>query len=246
MDWLGSVYIPVDSCMYPALTRLYGMGFVDTMFVGMRPYTRRSVLHMLLKSKDAIVNSENEQAQDILAKMLYELSAEVPSGNRERGFVYGLDSSYTRFLGIGGPILRDSYHLGQTVNNDYGRPYQTGFNAIAGASTVEEWGPFSLYVRGEYQHAPSANGYSVALATQLSLIDEIEYTGPQATIPVGSIAAQNPFRLVEADASFHPLDHESSGGKTDAWLGPATGSTRAWSDNADNIHPVVTKRVAPR
>ena len=86
--------------------------------------------------------------------------------------MYGLDSSYTRFLGIGGPILRDSYHLGQTISNDYGRPYQTGLNVIAGASTIEEWGPFSLYVRGEYQHAPSADGYSVALATQLSSLEK--------------------------------------------------------------------------
>ena len=68
-------------------------------------------------------------------------------------------------------MLRDSYHLGQTISNDYGRPYQTGFNRMAGASTVEEWGPFSLYVRGEYQHAPSATGYSHALSAQLSTID---------------------------------------------------------------------------
>ena len=100
--------------------------------------------------------------------------------------VYGLESNYTRFLGIDGPILRDSYHLGQTISNDYGRPYQTGFNAIAGASTAEEWGPFSLYVRGEYQHSPSAEGYSAALARQLSDIDENPYTGPQDTIPARS------------------------------------------------------------
>ena len=60
----------------------------------------------------------------------------MPDDRAERGLVYGLESYYTRFLGIDGPILRDSYHLGQTINNDYGRPYQTGFNAIAGASTV--------------------------------------------------------------------------------------------------------------
>src|SRR6266851_5478224 len=180
IDWLGSVYIPVDSWMYPALTRLYGMGFVDTMFLGIR-----------------------------------------------------------------GPILRDSYHLGQTINNDYGRPYQTGFNAIAGASTVEEWGPFSLYVRGEYQHAPSADGYTVTLASQLSSIDEIDYTGPQATIPVGPITAQNPFRLVEAYASFHLLGHEISGGKTDAWLGPAAGASMAWSNNAENIYSLRINRVEP-
>ncbi len=244
-DRLGSVYIPVDSWVYPALTRLYGMGFVDTMYVGMRPYTRRSVLHMLLKSEDAILSSDNLQAQDILAKLLYELSAESPNNDIPRGFVYGLDSSYTRFLGIGGPILRDSYHLGQTISNDYGRPYQTGLNAIAGASTIEEWGPFSLYVRGEYQHAPSADGYSVALATQLSSLEEIPYTGPQPTIPVGPIAEQNPFRLVEAYGSFHLLGHEISGGKSDAWLGPAAGSSMAWSNNAENIYSFRVNRVEP-
>jgi hypothetical protein len=159
--------------------------------------------------------------------------------------VHGLDSSYTRCLGIGGPILRDSYHLGQTISNDYGRPYQTGFNAIAGASTVEEWGPFSLYVRGEYQHAPAADGYSGALASQLSTIDEIDYTGPQPTIPVGPITAQNPFRLMEAYGSFHLLGHEISGGKTDAWLGPATGSSMAWSNNAEDIYSFRINRVEP-
>ena len=50
-----------------------------------------------------------------------------------RGFVYGLDSSYTRLLGISGPMLRDSYHLGQTINNDYGRPYRERLQCIDGS-----------------------------------------------------------------------------------------------------------------
>ena len=57
-DKLGSVYIPMDSWMYPALTRLYGMGFLDTMFLGIWPYTRRSTLHHALKSEDAILSSD--------------------------------------------------------------------------------------------------------------------------------------------------------------------------------------------
>jgi hypothetical protein len=244
-DRLGSVYIPVDSWMYPALLRLYSMGFLDTMYLGMRPYTRRSLLHMLVASRDAIFDSDNEEAQETFAKLWRELSAEVPSGNVDRGLVYGLDSSYTRFLGISGPILRDSYHLGQTINNDYGRPYESGFNALAGASTTVEWGAFSLYVRVEYQHAPSGTGYAAALARQLSLIDEIAYTGPQTTIPADPIVEQNPFRLVEAYASAHLLGHEISGGKTDAWLGPSAGSSMAWSNNAENIYSLRVNRVEP-
>jgi hypothetical protein len=246
-DELGSTYIPVDSWVYPELSRLYSMGFCNTMFLSMRPYTRRSVLHMLEKSQSDIINSNNEQAQSILAKLLYYLSAENPDGGLvSRNIVYGLDSSYTRVLGIDGPILRDSYHLGQTISNDYGRPYQTGFNSVVGASTVEEWGPFSLYVRGEYQHAPSATGYSLDLAELLSNVDLIiPYPGPQPTIPLGPIQEENPFRLVEASASVHLLGHEVSGGKSDAWLGPAAGSSMAWSNNAENIYSFRINRVEP-
>ena len=245
-DKLGSVYIPMDSWIYPAVTRLYGMGFVDTMYVSMRPYTRRSLLHMLKKSEDAILSSDNRQAQEILAKLLNELSTESPDGVPPRGFVYGMDSSYTRLLGISGPVLVDSYHLGQTISNDYGRPYQSGLNAIAGASTTEEWGPFSLYVRGEYQHAPSAEGYSTALYDELSLIDLIYPIPPtQKTIPLGPIPDQNPFRLVEAYVSYHLLGHEISGGKSDAWMGPAAGSSMAWSNNAENLYTFRVNRVEP-
>jgi hypothetical protein len=245
----GSAYIPVDSWMYPALTRLYSLGYLDTMFLGMRPWTRRSVLHMLQGSEQEIVTSNDDQAQQILAKLLSELDAEIPDGSRPRGAVYGLESAYTRLMGIGGPILRDSYHLGQTINNDYGRPYQTGFNNITGASTVDEWGPFSLYVRGEYQHSPSATGYSNALATELSTIDFIlpyaPPNRPQATIPEGPIAGQNPFRLEEASLSAYLLGHEISVGKTDSWLGPGAGGAMAWSNNAENIYSFRVNRVEP-
>ncbi len=247
-DHDGSTYIPVDNWVYPAMTRLYSMGFANTMFLSMRPWTRRSVLHMLQESQDEIVHSNNEEAREILARLLDELSAEQPSGLVARGTVYGLESTYTRFMGIGGSTLRDSYHLGQTISNDYGRPYQPGFNNITGFSTVNEMGRFSLYVRGEYQHSPAATGYSQALASQLSRNDEIVYAPPnepQATIPAGPIAAQNPFRLVDASLSFHLLGHEISGGKTDAWLGPAAGGAMAWSNNAENIYSFRINRVEP-
>src|SRR6185312_4018423 len=147
-----------------------------------------------------------------------------------------------------GPTLRDSYHLGQTLSNNYGRPYQTGFNNITGFSTVNELGRFSLRIRGEYQHSPSGSGYPLALASKLSKLDFLTYAppnAPQATIPADPVAAQNPFRLVEASLSFHLLGHEISGGKTDAWLGPAAGGAMAWSNNAENIYSFRINRVEP-
>jgi len=251
-DPLGSTYIPVDSWVYPAMMRLYSLGYLDTMYLSMRPYTRRSALHILQDSEDAILSSDDTQAQEILSTLLSELTDEgitrptIAGGTR--GAVYGVESVYTRMLGVSGPILQDSYHLGQTFSNDYGRPEEPGFNNVTGFSTLNEQGPFSLYIRGEYQHAPAGTGYSQGLSATLSNIDEIPYgppNYPQATIPTGPIAGQNPFRLVEATLSYHILGHEISGGKSDAWLGPGMGGAMDWSNNAENIYSFYLNRVEP-
>ncbi len=250
-DALGSTYIPVDSPIYPMALRLYSLGYLDTISIGMRPWTRRSLLHALDQSAPDMTAEGNDEALALLARLQTLLRAEVPSAGQSRGTVSGIESVYTRFMGIGGMTLRDSYHLGQTLVNDYGRPYQPGFNNITGFSTVNEWGRFSLYVRGEYQHAPAAAGYSTALSTYLSSIDNIGYPGAsnyqahQDTIPTGPIAAANPFRLQEATISYHLLGHEASFGKSDAWLGPGVGGAMAWSNNAENIYGFRINRVEP-
>jgi hypothetical protein len=262
-DTLGSAYIPVDSPVYPMALRLYSLGYLDTAFINMRPWTRRSLLHMLEQSSPAIIASGNDQAVDLLAKLDEYISsegAEIASAgvHFDRGNVYGVDTIYDRAMGIGGQTLRDSYHLGQTLSQDYGRPYEPGFNNIAGFSTLNEYGRFSLYVRGEYQHSPSGTGYSTVgtgnplapggLAETLSEIDEIPYSGynlNQATIPNAVIGSQNPFRIQEATLSFHVLGHEISGGKSDAWEGPGMGSALAWSNNAEDIYSFKINRVEP-
>jgi len=247
-DTDGSAYIPVDSWVYPAMLRLYSLGFADTANLALRPYTRRSALHILQESESSILASDDTEAQEILSALLRELTDEGVTNGTKRGTIYGVQSVYTRMMGISGPILSDSYHLGQTFFNDYGRPHETGFNNVTGFSTLNERGPFSLYLRGEYQHAPSATGYSQALSAQLSRGEEIQFSGynlTQATIPTGPISAQNPFRLVEATLSYHWLGHEISGGKSDAWLGPGLGSAMPWSNNAENIYSFRINRVEP-
>ena len=253
-DHLGSVYIPVDDQIYPMALRLYSMGYLDTIFISMRPWTRRSLLHALEKSAAAIQSDHNEQAMQIYAKLMDYLVTEDPgpagtlSSAMTRGQVYGVDSLYTRAMGISGLTLRDSYHLGQTIDDDYGRTEVGGFNNITGFSTVSEWGRFSLYVRGEYEHAPSAPGYSLELAQTLSVLDGILFippNEPQATIPYGTLPTTDVFQLQEAALSFHWLGHEFSGGRTDAWLGPGEGGAMAWSNNAQDIYSFRINRVEP-
>ncbi len=55
------------------MTRLYSLGYVDTMFLGMRPWTRLTALHMLQESQQEILKDNNPEAVNILDAMLKEL-----------------------------------------------------------------------------------------------------------------------------------------------------------------------------
>lgn len=240
----GSTYIPVDSWIYPALMRLYSMGYLDTAYLGMRPWTRLSVLRMLDAMQEQVhMDRNNEEALEIYNAVLAEVAPDLKTagGWTPHGL---LESTYERAMGIGGTPLNDSYHLGLTIINNYGRPYEQGLNDYTGFSTRGEMGRFTLYVRGEYQHAPSATGYSAALAQTLANIDGVPDV-PQSTIPAGPIAAQNYFRLIEANLSVQLLQHEISIGKSDVWDGPALGGSFDWSNNAQNIYSFRINRVEP-
>jgi len=241
----GSSYIPVDSWVYPAVLRLYSKGFVSSAFLGLRPWTRLSLAHILELSADKINDSDDDEARETFEALQNELNPDIeaisnaPHGHGE------LESVYTRPLGIAGLPLRDSFHVGQTIINDYGRPYESGFNDITGFSGRAAAGRFSLYFRGEYQHAPSATGYSIPVSETLSAVDQTPYGLNQAVIPQGPIASTNVFRIVEADLSYGLWGHEISFGKTDAWLGPGQGGAFGWSNNAENIYSFRINRVEP-
>jgi hypothetical protein len=237
----GSTYIPLDSWIYPAAVRLYELGYLPTLYLGMRPWTRASLSHMLSLSEAAIRSQSDDEAQEIFASLRSELAPELTDGSPTFAVP---ESFYTRLSGIDGPVLNDSYHLGQTVINDYGRPYQPGVSNITGYSARANAGRFSLYVRGEYQHAPGSTGYSTPAAQTLADLDRMPFI-PPSSIPYGHIAAQDNVRLLEANASVHLIGHEISFGKSDAWLGPAAGSSMAWSNNAENIYSFRINRVEP-
>ncbi len=239
----GSTYIPVDSWIYPALLRLYSLGYLDTAVLGMRPWTRLSVLRMLQASQEDILGDGKPEAVAIYHSVLNEIQPDLKTAGDWKPHAI-LDATYERVTGIAGTPLNDSYHLGQTIINDYGRPYEQGFNDYTGFSGRGNMGRFTLFVRGEYQHAPSATGYSAALAQTLANNDGVPDV-PQSTIPAGPIAAQNYFRLIEANLSYQFLNHEFSIGKSDVWDGPALGGSFDWSNNAQNIYSFRINRVEP-
>jgi hypothetical protein len=248
-DTQGSTYVPVDSWIYPALDRLRALGYLDSAFLGLRPWTRLSIAHMLQLSADPIESDANDdEAKAIYLAVLHEVKPDLDRTTTLQRPGTELESVYTDIRGIGGTPLRDSFHLGQTIINDYGRPYESGFNNSTGFSARAEAGRFSLYYRGEAQYAPSAAGYSPTLAAFLSnTVDDIPFaTNPkQDTIPEGPIGAANDFRVMEANLSYHLLGHEVSIGKDDHWLDPDKGASMLWSNNAENIYDFEINRVEP-
>ncbi len=248
-DSHGSVYVPLDNWVYPALDRLQALGYVDSAFLGLRPWTRLSIAHMLERSADRIESdTNNDEARSIYAALVEEFKPDIVRSRDGAPQHAELESIYTSFRGIGGTTLRDSFHLGQTIVDDYGRPYEGGFNNYSGFSGRAEAGRFSLYFRGETQHAPSAAGYSAALSSYLSQnIDSIPFTAGSvfATIPEGPLAAANDVRVMEANLSYHLLGHEVSFGKSDHWLGPDQGASMLWGNNAENIYDFEINKIEP-
>jgi hypothetical protein len=240
----ADVYVPVDSWVYPALDRLHGLGYLDTAYLGLRPWTRRSIQRMIDDTAQSQDIRSNAQAFEILAALKREFGVEDEDAG---DLYYGCEGIYTRLQGISGLTLRDSFHLGQTTANDYGRPYQPGFNTVDGAAGSVEYGRFSLYARGEYQHAPSAAGYSPALVAILSNIDNVPLASNpvQATIPAGPIAQTDVFRLMEANLSYRILNHQISFGKSDHWFAPTVGGAFTYSNNAENIYAFQIDRTEP-
>jgi hypothetical protein len=233
--------------MYPEIMRLYSLGFIDTVFLGMRPYTRTSVAHMLDASAGEIYNSDSEEAKEIYAALSRELAPdlEVPV-DAHRGHSE-IESVYTRMLGITGQPLRDSYHVGQTIVNDYGRPYAEGFNNITGFSLRSTLGRYSGYFRGEYQHAPALTGYSHSVASYFTFQDEVlplTYYNP--TLAYGeTLQGVDTFRIQEAYLAANFASNEISIGKTDEWFGPGRGGGMGYSNNAENVYSIRINRVEP-
>ena len=238
--FMSSPYVPLDSWVYPALERLAALGYVNTAYVGMRPWTRLECARLVEEVGESMPPEEFERGN---AQGLYkELSLEFMPETARRGGAanqgVSLDSIYTRMAAISGPPLRDGYHFGQTIINDYGRPYGEGFNNITGASAHAVAGPLSFYVRGEYQHAPAVPAYS--LATQQAIANA------DLTMPLSNAGGTiDRFHLVDASVALTLNNVQFSFGKQSLWLGSGESGSLLLSNNADSIMMMKIESVSP-
>jgi membrane-associated phospholipid phosphatase len=238
---LGSTYIPLDSWIYPAMEQLIGQGYINTAFMGLRPWSRLSCARMMVEMHENL-EGHTDLPPRILQLQKYldvEFAEELEALEGRPTESIQLDTLYTRTLDIAGKPINDSYHFGQSLINDEGRPYQQGVNNVTGFSARAEDRRFAFYVSGEYQHTPSAPAYSLL---QRSVIAEVDLNPLQPATPFATI---NRFQLLDTYVAMKYAGFDVSVGKQSLWWGPGEGGVLLMSNNATPLWMLQLKHNSP-
>ena len=238
---MGSPYVPLDSWIYPALDRLSAMGLIDSGFAGMRPWTRIECIRLLGEASDRIEEGiggpEAEKSYRLLES---EFRDEMETASGEWHVRGRIESVYARVTNVFGQPLTDGNHFGQTLINDYGRPYQEGFNSVDGISAWATAGRWAGYVRAEYQHAPSAPALPDGARQFISSVDNIPSVPPPT--PISTV---NRLQLLDAYVAMNFENWQVSFGKQSLLWSPMQGGPLMFSDNADPVNMFRISRVSP-
>ena len=237
---MGSPAVPLDSWMYPAIERLIALGYIKSGYLGIRPWTRLECARMIEEAQQQIEDAGDQggEAVRIYHDLADELSFETGRLNGAANVGMSLDSVYARTTQISGYPLRDGYHFGQTIINDYGRPYGEGFNAVGGLTAHAEAGPLSISLQGEYQHAPAVASDPLSVLQATAAID--------STPPLANGTSQLArFRLLDSTVALTFHNTQVSFGQQSLWLGPSEAGPFLFSDNAEPMTMLRIDSVSP-
>lgn len=229
-DRHGSVYVPTDSWIYPALDRLSSMGLIPSQDISIRPWTRQECRRQVREARDKlygfasmdvdVADATRAEAERLLPQLEEELRE--PDGKSTAI----LESVYFRYGSIMGPALTDSYHFGQTWWNDFGRPLGRGGGVIAGYSLRMQSRRFFLYNRQEIQTDPGHPAVSTAMSNLFQQLDGFSSPTPAQEAYV----RQRPLELY-AGAAF--AGYQLTFGKQAIAWGPTAMGSFSFSNNAE-------------
>jgi hypothetical protein len=203
--------------------------------MGLKPWTRVECGRVTEEAGEELQQdlALSEEAARLQARLAQEFAYEIGLLDGGRNFTANLESAYARAVSISGSPLTDSYHFGQTVAYEFGRPFERGTNGQAGGSFSASAGPVALYVRAEYQHAPSAPAFSDAVRNVIAQTDTVNLSqvrsGPWATI--------NRPRLLDAYATVNLSNWQLVIGRQSLSWAPGPDSMM-WSNNAEPVDMV--------
>ncbi len=237
----GSNYVPLDSWVYPAIERLAALGYVNSAFLGTRPWSREQCRQLLQDAESLLGGmaesniSLDSQTRELVLALQHEFARgkEFPGASNQS---LEIESIYTRVLSAEGTVLDDGYHFGQTVGYDFGRPFRRGTNFIAGGAASATYGSLFFYVSGEYQHAPAAPSLSSA---EIQFIADHDSVAAPPSTPFDSI---NEFRFLDAYAGLNLHGWQVLFGNQSLSWGPGIGGSLLLSNNAG---PFPMLRISP-
>jgi hypothetical protein len=237
---MGSPYVPMDSWVYSAFDRLAAMGYVNSGMFGMRPWTRLECTRLLNESENhRIEDSSSSEATQTYVQLSKEFAGELEEISEGENRVAKVESIYTSVTGISGQPLTDGFSFGQTIINDYGRPYEEGLNSADGFSAWATEGHLVVYVRAEYEHAPSAPALSESARQFISTSNAIPF------VPSTPVATVNRFQLLDSYVGLNFYNWQITFGPQTLWWGPSLGGPLMFSDNATPVDMLRINRVSP-
>ncbi len=240
---MGSPYVPIDSWVYPAFDRLAAFGYVNSGMFGMRPWTRSECVRLLNEAVEQLDQrgSEDTQALHLYDSLVQEFSNDFANLALGENRNLRVESVYTRVTGISGLPLTDGYHFGQTITNNFGRPFAEGFSPVGGFSGWASEGRFAAYIRGEYQHAPSIPALPLQARQFIASADG----GGMPVPPDAATPSVDQFQLVEAYVAMNVENWQFSFGRQTLWWGPSLSGPLMFSDNAAPVDMFRVSRISP-
>jgi hypothetical protein len=223
---LGTTYLPLDHWAYPVLERALANGALPQQFLGQRPWTRTSVANMLVERRRHPERfTQDDESLVSIQSLEKEFAAEIAALSGGRARSAEVENIYTRVTGISGTPLRDSYHVGQTISNDFGRPYGSGTSNITGATVRGTYDVFGFEGQAEYQYSPGLPSYTQAQSAKLAALDLV----PNPILPDNS--SQNNAALMDTYVGVTWKHAYLSFGRESNWWGPAESSSMTLTDN---------------
>lgn len=234
---MSSPYVPPDNWVYPLFDRLAAVGAIKTAHMGIRPWSRMECARLLEEAEDEL-SAQGSEPSVAYRELAQEFAPEIARLNGAANLGVSLDSIYTRGTQISGTPLTDGYHFAQTLTNDYGRPYASGFNGIAGFTSHAVVGPMSFALQGEYQHSPAVPPYPPSVQDAIALAD--------STLPFpGGRSEPNRFDLLTGTVAVQYHNLQLSAGKQSYWWSMTRSGPFLMSDNAEPVLSLRLDNVSP-
>ena len=201
-------------------------GALPQQFLGQRPWTRTSIALLLVeRHANPERYAQDDESLVEISSLEREFAVELREMDGERVQSAQVENVYSRVTGISGTPLRDSYNVGQTLVNDYGRPYGNGFNNVTGATVNATYGIFGFEGQGEYQHSAGIAPYTPEQSAVLAKVDQ----NPTPTGPNNGPQDNGEILDTYVGASWKRV--YVSFGRESNWWGPGNSSAMMMTDN---------------